>query len=185
MTSDGVGGAAGAVGDGGEAGKAGEVGEVGEVGEAAVATISSRELTHHVGASFSSPDAIAVTRELVLAFATLTGADHWMHVDAERAAASPLGRATVPGLLTLSLGARLEKQILHVQASDAVFYGFDRVRFPAPMFVGAPLRLEVEIISATSSPDSVRAVFRHRFWSSGAKPVCVAEQNVRYTHDQP
>jgi acyl dehydratase len=179
VTSDGVGGAAGAAGAGGEAGKAGEVGEV------AVTTISSRELTHHVGASFSSPAAIAVTRELVLAFATLTGADHWMHVDAERAAASPLGRATVPGLLTLSLGARLEKQILHVQASDAVFYGFDRVRFPAPMFVGAPLRLEVEIISATSSPDSVRAVFRHRFWSSGAKPVCVAEQNVRYTHDQP
>lgn len=154
-------------------------------GEAAAATISSRELTHHVGASFSSPAAISVTRELVLAFAELTGADHWMHVDAERAAASPFGRATVPGLLTLSLGALLEKQILHVQASDAVFYGFDRVRFPAPMFVGAPLRLAVEIISATSSPDSVRAVFRHRFWSSGAKPVCVAEQNIRYTHDQP
>ena len=182
MTSDGVGGAAGAA---GAAGAGGEAGKAGEVGEAAVTTISSRELTHYVGASFSSPAAIAVTRELVLAFATLTGADHWMHVDAERAAASPLGRATVPGLLTLSLGARLEKQILRVQASDAVFYGFDRVRFPAPMFVGAPLRLEVEIISATSSPDSVRAVFRHRFWSSGAKPVCVAEQNVRYTHDQP
>jgi acyl dehydratase len=153
-------------------------------GEAAAATISSRELTRHVGASFSSLAAILVTRELVLAFAELTGADHWMHVDAERAAAGPLGRATVPGLLTLSLGARLEKQTLHVQARDAVFYGFDRARFPAPMFVGAPLRLAVEIISAENSPDSVRAVFLNRFWSSGATPVCVAEQNIRYTHDQ-
>ncbi len=51
--------------------------------------------------------------------------------------------------------------------------------------VGARLRLEVEIISAENSPDSVRAVFRHRFWSSGAKPVCIAEQSIRYTHDQP
>ena len=158
----------------------------GAAGEAAVATISSRELTRHVGASFSSPAAIWVTRELVLAFAELTGADHWMHVDAERAAASPLGRATVPGLLTLSLGARLERQTLRVRARDVVFYGFDRVRFPAPMFVGAPLRLAVEIVSADdSSPDAVQAVFLNRLWSSDAKPVCIAEQKIRYTHDQP
>ena len=149
---------------------------------AAARTISSRELIHYVGASFSPREAISVTSELVLAFAALTGADHWMHVDPERAAASPLGRATVPGLLTLSLGARLEKQTLRVQASDAVFYGFDRVRFPTPMFVGAPLRLAVEIVSAEDSPDAVQAVFLNRFWSSGAKPVCVAEQKIRYTH---
>jgi acyl dehydratase len=173
VTSDAAGGAG-----------AGEAG-AGEAAVAAVATISSRELTRHVGASFSSPASISVTRELVLAFAALTGADHWMHVDAERAAASPLGRATVPGLLTLSLGARLEKQTLRVQAGDAVFYGFDRVRFPASMFVGAPLRLAVEIVSAEDdSPDAVQAVFLNRFWSSGAKPVCVAEQKIRYTHDQ-
>jgi acyl dehydratase len=157
----------------------------GDGSEAAAVAISSRELIRQVGASFSSPHSIAVTRERVLAFASLTGADHWMHVDARRAAASPLGRATVPGLLTLSLGALLEKHVLQVLSGDAVFYGFDRVRFPAPLFVGAPLRLEVEILSAENRPDSVQAVFRQRFWSSGAKPVCVAEQNIRYTHEQP
>jgi acyl dehydratase len=108
-----------------------------------------------------------------------------MHVDAERAAASPLGRATVPGTLTLSLAALLEREVIVVRCADAVFYGFDRVRFPAPMFVGDPLRLEVEIISAQDGPDMAQAVFRHRFWSSGPKPVCVAEQTVRYTHEQP
>lgn len=145
-------------------------------------TISSRELAHHVGATFSADHSIDVTREMVLAFAALTGADHWMHVDAERASASPLGRATVPGTLTLSLAARLEPQLLVVRCADAVFYGFDRVRFPAPMFVGDPLRLAVEIISAQDGPHAVQASFRHRFWSSGPKPVCVAEQCVRYTH---
>lgn len=151
----------------------------------AVPAIGSRELAGRVGSAFSSPYTVAVTRALVLDFAGLTGANHWMHTDDARAAASPLGRATVPGLLTLALGALLEPHVLLVRAEDAVFYGFDRVRFPAPMFVGDRLRLEIEIISAEDSAGSVRAVFRNRFWSAGAKPVCVAEQNVRYTHEQP
>jgi acyl dehydratase len=150
----------------------------------AASTISSRELVRHVGTTFSSPHSIVVTRDRVLAFAELTGADHWMHVSAERANASALGRATVQGLLTLSLAALLERQVLVVRSSDAVLYGFDHVRFPAPMFVGDPLRLEVEVVSAEDLGDSVRAVFGHRFQSSGPKPVCVAEQRVRYTHDE-
>jgi acyl dehydratase len=151
----------------------------------AVPAVSSRELVYHVGSAFCAPYTVAVTRALVLDFAALTGANHWMHTDDERAAASPLGRATVPGLLTLSLGALIEPHVLLVRAADAVFYGFDRVRFPAPMFVGDPLRLEIEVISAENSVSSVRAVFRYRFWSSGPKPVCVAEQNIRYTHEDP
>jgi acyl dehydratase len=150
----------------------------------ATPTISSRELAHHTGAAFSSAHSIVVTRERVLAFAALTGANHWMHVDADRAAASPLGRPTVPGLLTLSLGALLEPHVLEVRSGDAVFYGFDRVRFPAPMFVGDRLRLEVEIVSADDLGHAVQAVFLHRFRSSGPKPVCVAEQKVRYAHDE-
>lgn len=90
----------------------------------------------------------------------------------------------MPGLLPLSLGARLERHVLLVRSSDAVFYGFDRVRFPAPMFIGDPLLLEVEIVSAEDLDNSAQAVFRHRFRSSGPKPVCVAEQKVRYTHDE-
>jgi acyl dehydratase len=148
----------------------------------AATTIGSRELVHRVGATFHGDHSIDVTRAMVLTFAALTGADHWMHVDAERAAASPLGRATVPGTLTLSLAARLEPRLLVVRCADAIFYGFDRVRFPAPMFVGDPLRLEVEIMAAENGPDAVHATFRHRFWSAGPKPVCVAEQSVRYVH---
>jgi acyl dehydratase len=155
----------------------------GSAATAPALVISSRELAHRTGATFSSPYSIVVTRERVLAFAELTGADHWMHLDPDRAAASTLGRATVPGLLTLSLGALLEPHVLQVGSSDAVFYGFDRVRFPAPMFIGDRLRLEAEILSADDLGHSVQAVVRHRFWSAGPKPVCVAEQKIRYTHD--
>lgn len=145
-------------------------------------SIRSRELARHVGMTFSSEHTVVVTERLVQQFAEMSGADHWMHTDAARAGAGPLGRATVQGLLTLSLGALLEQHVLVVESANAVFYGFDRVRFPAPMFVGDPLRLEVNIVSADEADDGVQATLRHRFVSAGPKPVCVAEQIVRYAH---
>jgi acyl dehydratase len=150
-----------------------------------VTVISSRALARHVGERFSSPFSIEVDQERVRAFADLTGGDHWMHVDVERAAASPLGRTTVQGLLTMSLGVLLQRQVLVIESADSVFYGFDRVRFPAPLFTGDELRLEVEILIAEERPGSVRAGFRQHFWSGGEKPVCVVEQSVRYFHEGP
>ncbi|MBE3204048.1 MULTISPECIES: MaoC/PaaZ C-terminal domain-containing protein [Parafrankia] len=145
-------------------------------------SLDSRELARHVGAVFVAEPALVVGPDLVREFATMTGADHWMHVDQERARASPLGRATVQGLLTLSLGAELERRALAVRASDAVFYGFDRVRFPAPMFVSDPLGLRVEILAVEEVGGAVQARLRHTFTSVGPRPVCVSEQNIRYIH---
>jgi hypothetical protein len=36
----------------------------------------------------------------------------------------------------------------------------------------------------TISSRELADVFRHRFWSSGPKPACVAEQTVRYSHER-
>ena len=84
--------------------------------------------------------------------------------------------------LTLSLGAALQKHVLVVKSANAVAHGFDRVRFPAPMFVGDHLRLEIVLVSADELDGEVQALLRHRFLSAGPKPVCVAEQTVRYVH---
>jgi hypothetical protein len=42
----------------------------------------------HVGVAFSAGHSIDVTRGMVVAFAAMTGADHWMHVYAGRATTS-------------------------------------------------------------------------------------------------
>jgi acyl dehydratase len=140
------------------------------------------DLAEHVGTTFTAPHAITVTADMVRRFADLTGADHWMHVDAERAAAGPLGRATVQGLLTLSLGARLQPHVLEVEAPEVVFHGMDRLRFPAPLFVGDRVRLEIDLLAVEDvDGGAVQARTRHRFHGAGEKPVCVAEQIVRYS----
>ncbi len=88
-----------------------------------------------------------VTQEDINTFADLTGDHQWIHVDVERAKnESPFGTTVAHGNLTLSLidGMRLE-----MMASSGfklgVNYGWNRVRFPAPVPAGSRVRATAEI----------------------------------------
>src|ERR1700742_4851392 len=71
-----------------------------------------------------------ITQEQVDAFADATGDHQWIHVDVERAKASPFGGTIVHGYLTLALAAPVSQQLLTVtDASAGLNYGLDRVRF--------------------------------------------------------
>jgi acyl dehydratase len=83
-----------------------------------------------------------VTQELVDEFARITNDRQWIHVDPERAKReSPLGTTIAHGFLTLSLlSSMIEERIAFPTARMAFNYGFDRVRFVAPVPVGARIR---------------------------------------------
>ena len=88
-----------------------------------------------------------VTQEDINSFADLTGDHQWIHVDVERAKTeSPFGATVAHGNLTLSLidGMRLEM----MQSTGfrlGVNYGWNRVRFPAPVPAGSRVRATAEI----------------------------------------
>ncbi len=94
------------------------------------------------GAEIAESDWHAVTQTMVDAFAELTGDRQWIHVDPERARReSPFGGTVAHGFLTLSLLAPLASECLELPPSRlAVNYGFDRIRFVAPVPVGAEIR---------------------------------------------
>ena len=82
-----------------------------------------------------------LTQREVDAFADATGDHQFIHVDPERARTTPFGGTIAHGLLTLSLVAPVTQHLLRVSdAGVAVNYGLDRVRFPAPLPVGAHWR---------------------------------------------
>lgn len=65
---------------------------------------------------------------------------NYIHVDPDRAADSPLGTTIAHGFFSLALIASTT-QLLHVRdATTGINYGLDRVRFPAPLPVGARYR---------------------------------------------
>ncbi len=83
-----------------------------------------------------------VTQELVDQFAQVSGDHQWIHIDPERARReSPLGTTIAHGFLTLSLLSSLTAEVVSMpNARFGLNYGFDRVRFVAPVPVGSEIR---------------------------------------------
>jgi acyl dehydratase len=112
-------------------------------------------------------------------FARLSGDDQWIHVDVERAKTeSPYGVTIAHGNLTLSMidGMRLELVSMS-GAKMGVNYGWNRVRFPAPVPAGSRIRSTIEFVSLDEIGDGwYQQTTRFEVEVEGnEKPCCVAE----------
>src|SRR3954454_9292570 len=79
-------------------------------------------------------------------FAEATGDRQWIHVDVERAAAGPYGATIAHGMLTLSLVPVMIGEVVSVTATYGLHYGFEKVRFTAPVPVGSRIRGRVRVL---------------------------------------
>lgn len=137
-----------------------------------------RELKTLVGEHLGYSDWRTITQEQVNTFADATGDRQWIHVDPVRAAAeSPFGGPIAHGYLTLSLGPVLMTQVVQTAGVRmGVNYGCNRVRFMAPVPVGARLRLGVKLLAVDDIAGGVQSTYEFTFECEGAaKPSCVAE----------
>lgn len=124
-----------------------------------------------------------VTQEQVNSFGRTTGDMQWIHVDPQRAAGGPFGGCIAHGLLTLSLaGGAFFHALVRTSAKHGVNYGCDRVRYPAPVRVGAKLRGSAEMQSATPIDNNgVQMLVRITVEIQGeTRPACVADFVVRF-----
>ena len=78
---------------------------------------------------------VAIDQSRIDAFADATEDRQFIHVDPDAAAQTPFGGTIAHGFLTLSLLSRMaaEAMLLPEGMTMAVNYGFDRVRFLAPV----------------------------------------------------
>ncbi len=120
-------------------------------------------------------------QERVDQFADATDDHQWIHVDPERAKASPFGGTIAHGYLTLALVAPISQSLIRVtDATTGINYGLDRVRFPAPLPVGAEWRGGLEIAEVTEIPGGAQMKLHVTVEVKGAeKPCLVADALVR------
>src|SRR4051812_9579120 len=120
-----------------------------------------------------------VTQEDIDSFAELSGDDQWIHVDVERAKTdSPFGTTVAHGNLTLSAIDGLRRDLIESTGFKlGVNYGWNKVRFPAPVPSGSRLRATAEITSVDDVGGGwVQVVTKFTVEvEGGEKPVCVAE----------
>ena len=87
-------------------------------------------------------------------FADATDDHQWIHVDPERSASGPFGGTIAHGYLTLSLVPAMLKELIAVtDQGRGTNYGLDKVRFTAPVPVGAELRLRAAVTDASRRDD--------------------------------
>jgi acyl dehydratase len=139
------------------------------------------ELKSKVGEELGVSDWIDVTQESIDAFAEVTGDHQWIHVDPERAKDTPFGGTIAHGLYTLSLGPQLSYSLFEVQGVEfGLNYGYNKVRYPAPLPVGSKVRMRATLTAAEDIPGGLQMTVTQTFERDGAdKPVCVAESVSR------
>jgi acyl dehydratase len=138
-------------------------------------------LKAYVGSHIGFTEWQVMDQERVNQFADVTDDHNFIHVDVERAKQSPFGGTIAHGYLTLSMLAPVSMQLLRVtDAKVGVNYGLDRVRFPAPLPVGAEWRGGGEIISVDEVPGGLQVKLKATIEVKGQeKPAMVAESLVR------
>lgn len=104
--------------------------------------LNRNNMEESVGADMGTTDWLLVEQDRINAFAECTEDHQFIHVDPERAAHTPFGSTIAHGFLSLSLlshfagslGCSFENTVMGIN------YGFDKVRFLAPVKVNSRVR---------------------------------------------
>jgi acyl dehydratase len=127
---------------------------------------------------------LRIDQQRIDQFAAVTGDVQWIHTDPQRAASeSPYGSTVAHGYLTLSLLPYLTEsnhpdffRKNYPGMKYRVNYGLNKLRFPAPVKVGASIRARTQLLSADAVGEGVQIVYLITVEIDGvAKPACVAE----------
>ncbi|MNQ67989.1 putative enoyl-CoA hydratase 1 [compost metagenome] len=122
---------------------------------------------------------ITVDQARIDAFARITEDEQFIHVDPERARTTPFGGTIAHGFLTLSLASAMSYDA--VAPLDGVVmgvnYGFDKLRFLAPVPAGSKVRGRFRLLSAEDKGDG-RWLLKHELTveiEGADKPALIAE----------
>lgn len=139
------------------------------------------ELRAAAGEQLGTTDWMVIDQQQVNDFADATHDHQWIHVDTARAAEGPFGTTIAHGFLTLSLAPHLTGQLYRIEGVRmGINYGLDKVRFPAPVPVGAKIRASAEVAEVSEVSGGLALKLHTTLEAEGNdKPACVAEMLTR------
>lgn len=137
--------------------------------------IALNDVPRLVGEEIGLSGWLLIDQARIDAFAAVTNDRQWIHIDVERATAE-LGGTVAHGFLTLSMMSSLTHEIFKLEgASKRLNYGFERLRFTAPVFARQRIRLRMTLAEATPKGEGLAMAFDCVMEVEGAeKPALVA-----------
>jgi acyl dehydratase len=143
---------------------------------------SLRELKERIGEEVVVSDWLEMTQERIDRFAQATGDHQWIHVNVERARReSPFGAPIAHGFLTLSLLSKFLNESVRFSTSKmGVNYGLNRLRFTAPVPVGARVRARLKVERVEEIEGGAQVAWDVTLEREGSdKPCLIAEWLTR------
>jgi acyl dehydratase len=127
---------------------------------------------------------LPVSQDRVDAFARAADDWHWAHNDVERASRGPFGGTIAHAHLTLSLIPHLFASLVRfADREDAMFYGYNRVRFPTAVLVGSSIRMRVDIVDVVDLGGGEQLTVDLLIEMDGVeRPACAAQALFRHYH---
>ena len=107
------------------------------------------DIKARIGTEIGVSDWILVDQKAIDSFADVTGDHQFIHVDPAAAAQTPFGGTVAHGFLTLSLLSQMAAGVMLIPPTIkmAVNYGFEKVRFIAPVRSGKRVRGRFTLVS--------------------------------------
>lgn len=110
--------------------------------------VDKEQMVDQVGQKSEPSPWITIDQDRINTFADCTEDHQYIHIDEEKAAETPFGGTIAHGFLTLSMLVKLSEEI-GIAPKNTVMglnYGFDKIRFLAPVRAGKRIRAHAELI---------------------------------------
>jgi acyl dehydratase len=122
----------------------------------AIKVVPKDEMVKAVGTKFEPGPWITVDQQRINTFADCTEDHQFIHVDEQAAKNTPFGGTIAHGFLSLSLLSKMAEGngIVPENIVMGLNYGFDKVRFLAPVKSGKRIRANATIADVTRKDDN-------------------------------
>lgn len=141
-------------------------------------------LEQRIGQPSQPTDWFEITQNRIDTFADATLDHQWIHTDPARAEEGPFGTTIAHGQLTMSIMSFLPGGEVGLPALDGmkmgINYGWNKVRFPNPVPVGAQIRTSSRLKSVAIKGSMLEVINEITVEiKEQDKPACVAESVLR------
>jgi len=136
------------------------------------------DLPRYVGVELGPSHTVSIDQPMIDAFGQITGDQHWIHSDSDRARRElPWGAPLAHGYLVLALITGMMGDLLQLRFQRALNYGLNRVRFTSPVPTGSRVCLYARLEKAEPVEEGgIRLTTACRMMIEGSdRPAFVAE----------
>ena len=118
--------------------------------------VPKEEFLNYIGHQCEPGEWYEIGQQRINDFADCTDDHQFIHIDPEAAAQTPFGGTIAHGFLTLSLLSKMVEGngIVPENVVMGLNYGFDKVRFLAPVASGKRVRANAEVADITRKDDN-------------------------------